>query len=242
MVRTRKQTASEADGMTYRRARTWEIAFSQMNTGSAMIFYVLVGLMSYLQNEGYGIAVAVAGMILTVTRVFNGLVDPILAWVIEKGRFPFGKLRFFMLGGWLIRSLAILTLFVWASDADLGAAFSIAVYAVYIVGSSMNDIAGQMSAPVLTNDPRQRPAVQVWATVYAYLAPTIFTLISVLVFLPRHGYEFTVGMLSETASTYVACSFVLQILACIGVSRIDKPENFEHLSDTRTKEIGRAHV
>src|SRR5699024_10171666 len=66
-------------------------------------------------------------------------------------------------------------------------------------------------------------------------APTIFTLISVLVFLPRHGNEFTVGMLSETASTYVACSFVLQILACIGVSRIDKPENCEHLSDTRTK-------
>ena len=66
MARNPKQTASQADGVTYRRARTWEIALSQMNNGSAMIFYTLVGLMSYLQNAGYGIAVAVAGIILTV--------------------------------------------------------------------------------------------------------------------------------------------------------------------------------
>ena len=41
-----------------------------MNNGSA-IFYTLVGLMSYLQNAGYGIAVAVAGIILTATRVLD---------------------------------------------------------------------------------------------------------------------------------------------------------------------------
>jgi glycoside/pentoside/hexuronide:cation symporter, GPH family len=235
MVRTPKQTASEADGVTYRRARTWEIAFSQMNNGSAMVFYSLVGLMSYLQNAGYGIAVAVAGVILTVTRVFDGVIDPLLALVIDKVKFPFGKLRFFMLTGWLIRSLAILLLFVWASDAGLGAGFFVAVYVVYIIGSSMNDIAGQMSGPVLTNDPRQRPTVQVWATVYAYFVPAIFSIVSAVVFLPRHGNEFTVEMLSETAIVYVACSLVFQILACVGVSRVDRPESFVHLQHERAK-------
>ena len=235
MARNPKQTASEADGVTYRRARTWEIALSQMNNGSAMIFYTLIGLMSYVQNAGYGIAVAAAGIILTVTRVFDGLIDPVLALIIERANFPFGKLRFFMLAGWLIRSLAILLLFVWASDTGLGAGFFIAVYLVYIVGSSMNDIAGQMSGPVLTNDPRQRPTVQVWSTVYAYFVPAIFSIVSTVVFLPKHGNQFTVEMLSETAVTYVACSLVFQILACIGVARIDKPAAFEHLSDTRAK-------
>ncbi|MGX5696247.1 MFS transporter [Agromyces soli] len=221
--------------MTYRRAKTWEIALSQMNNGSAMIFYVLVGLMSYLQNAGYGIAVAAAGLILTFTRVFDGLIDPLLALIIEKVNFRFGKLRFFMLSGWAIRSLAILMLFVWASDTGLGAVFFIAMYVVYIIGSSMNDIAGQMTGPVLTNDPRQRPTVQVWSTVYAYFVPAIFSILSTVVFLPRHGNEFTVEMLSETALTYVACSLVFQILACVGVSRIDKPENFAHLEVDRAK-------
>ncbi|MFC3996407.1 MFS transporter [Nocardiopsis sediminis] len=235
MARTSKQTASETDGVTYRRARTWEIAFSQMNNGSAMIFYTLVGLMSYLQNVGYGIAVAVAGVILTATRVFDGLIDPVLALVIDRMNFPFGKLRFFMFGGWLIRSFAILALFVWGADAGLGAGIFIAIYVVYIIGSSMNDIAGNMSSAVITNDPRQRPMVQVWATVYAYFVPAIFSILSAVVFLPRHGNEFTVEMLSETAITYVACSLVFQILALIGVSRIDKPESFAHLSDRRIK-------
>lgn len=235
MMRKHKQTASEADGVAYRRAKTWEIAFSQMNNGSAMIFYVLVGLMSYLQNAGYGIAVAVAGVILTVTRMFDGLIDPLLALIMDRVTLPFGKLRFFMLAGWVIRSAAILLLFVWGSGAGLGAAFFIGIYLVYIIGSSMNDIAGQISGPVLTNDPRQRPTVQVWATVYAYLVPAIFTIVSTVVFLPRHGNEFTIGMLRETAIAYVAFSFLFQILACVGVWRIDKPESFEHLSDTRTK-------
>ncbi|RXZ50584.1 hypothetical protein ESP57_01885 [Agromyces fucosus] len=235
MARNPKQTASEADGVSYRRARTWEIALSQMNNGSAMIFYTLVGLMSYVQNAGYGIAVAAAGIVLTVTRVFDGLIDPVLALIIERVTFPFGKLRFFMLGGWLIRSLAILMLFVWAPDTGLGAVFFIAIYLVYIVGSSMNDIAGQMTGPVLTNDPRQRPTVQVWSTVYAYFVPAIFSIVSTVVFLPRHGNRFTVEMLSETAITFVACSLVFQILACIGVTRIDKPENFAHLTDARAK-------
>jgi Na+/melibiose symporter-like transporter len=235
MARDPKQTASEADGITYRRAKTWEIAFSQMNNGSAMIFYVLVGLMSYLQNAGYGIAVAAAGLILTLTRVFDGLIDPLLALIIEKVDFRFGKLRFFMLGGWAIRSLAILLLFVWASDSGLGAVFFIAIYVVYIIGSSMNDIAGQMTGPVLTNDPRQRPTVQVWSTAYAYFVPAIFSILSTLFFLPRHGNQFTVEMLSETAIAYVACSLVFQILACVGVSRIDKPENFAHISVDRDK-------
>lgn len=235
MERIRKQSASDVDGVQYRRARTWEIAFSQLNNGSAMIFYVLVGLMSYLQNAGYGIAVAVAGLILTVTRVFDGIIDPLLALVIERVNFRFGKLRFFMLAGWVIRSLAILMLFVWASNIGLGAPFFIAMYLVYIVGSSMNDIAGQMSGPVLTNDPRQRPAVQVWATVYSYLIPAGFTIISTVVILPRHGNEFTVGMLSETALVFVACSLVFQILACVGVARVDKPSSFEHLSVSPAK-------
>lgn len=235
MARNPRQTASEADGVTYRRAKTWEIALSQMNNGSAMIFFVLVGLMSYLQNAGYGIAVAAAGLILTVTRVFDGVIDPLIGLVIEKVNFRFGKLRFFMLGGWAVRSLAILLLFVWAPNTGMGPVFFIAIYVVYIIGSSMNDIAGQMSGPVLTNDPRQRPTVQVWATIYSYLVPTIFSLLSTLVFLPRHGNEFTVGMLSETAIAYVASSLVFQIFACIGVARVDKPENFSHISVDRAK-------
>ena len=230
MSKGRKLTASEVDGVQYRRAKTWHIALSQLNNGSAMIFYTLVGLMSYLQNAGYGIAVAVAGFILTGTRILDGVIDPFLAIIIDKVNLTFGKLRFFLLLGWLIRSAAVLLLFVWGSDKNLGPAFFIAMYVIYIIGSSTNDIAGNMMGPVMTNDPRQRPTIQVWATIYAYLVPTVFSLISTVVILPKYGNQFTIPMLREVALVFVAASLVFQILAVIGISHADTPENFRHLT------------
>lgn len=226
----KKLTASEVDGVQYRRAKTWQIALSQFNNGSAMVFYSLVGLMSYLQNAGYGIAVAAAGIILTATRLLDGLIDPLFALIIDRTRLRHGKLRFFMLLGWFIRSAATLLLFVWGSDKGFGVGFFIGIYVIYIIGSSLNDIAGNMMPPVLTTDPRQRPTVMVWASAYSYLVPTIFAVISMVLILPRHGNQYTVDMLRETALIFIAASFVFQILAVIGISHADKPENFKHLT------------
>lgn len=230
MAKARALTASEVDGVAYRRAKTWQIALSQMNNGSAMIFYSLVGLMSYLQNAGYGIAVAVAGLILTGTRMLDGVIDPFLALIIDRFSFSFGKLRFFMLVGWAIRAVAVLMLFVWGSGTGNGPVFFIAFYVLYIIGSSTNDIAGNMMGPVMTNDPRQRPTVQVWATIYSYLVPTVFSILSTVVILPKHGNQFTVAMLRETALWFLGFSLIFQLLACVGVSGADKPSNFQHLS------------
>lgn len=231
MARTRKPTTSEVDGVEYRRVKTWQLALSQANNGSAMIFYVLVGLMSYLQNAGYGIAVAAAGIMLTATRVLDGLIDPLLALIIDKIKLRHGKLRFFMITGWVIRTIAVLLLFVWGSDKGFGAVFFIAIYIIYIIGSSTNDIAGNMIPAVMTNDPKQRPAIQVWASVFAYLTPAVFSIVSTVVILPRHGNEFNIPMLRETAIVFVISSFVFQMLAVWGVSGADKPENFLHLND-----------
>ena len=61
----KKPSQSEIDGVQYRRVPTWCIAIAEMQGGAAMAFYSLVGLMSYVASEGYGIALAVAGVILT---------------------------------------------------------------------------------------------------------------------------------------------------------------------------------
>ena len=60
MAQTKKPTQSEIDGVQYRRVPTWCIAIAEMQGGAAMAFYSLVGLMSYVASEGYGIALALA--------------------------------------------------------------------------------------------------------------------------------------------------------------------------------------
>src|SRR5699024_11065905 len=174
-------SASEVDGVQYRKAKTWQIALSQFSNASAIVFFTLVGLMSYLGNEGYGIVMASIGVILTVTRVFDGLIDPFLALMIDKVNTKFGKLRLFMTIGWVIRSIAMYMLFVWCSGRGFGVVYFVILYSIYIIGSSIFDIAGNMIKPVMTNDPKQRPMIEVWGTVYSYLIPTILTLVTTIV-------------------------------------------------------------
>lgn len=230
MEKTKRLSQSELDGVQYRRAKTWHIVLAQLSNGANMAFYVLTTLLAYLGNEGYGIAVATVGFILTATRVFDGVVDPILAVFIDKINTRFGKLRILMMGGWAIKAIAVLMLYVWCSGKGFGIVFFVAVYLVYIVGASMADIAGNMLPAVMSNDPRQRPQIGVWGTIYAYLFPMAFSIVTNIVILPRYGNEYTVPMLATTCIFFLIASLVLQIICCIGVTPIDKPEFFEGLS------------
>lgn len=226
MRRSVNVSASEVDGVQYRKAKTWQIALSQFNNASAMVFYTLVGLMSYVGNEGYGIVMASIGVILTVTRVFDGLIDPFLALMIDKVNTKFGKLRLFMSIGWVIRSIAMYMLFIWGSGRGFGVVYFIILYSIYIVGSSIFDIAGNMIPSVMTNDPRQRPMIQVWSTAYSYLIPTILGLVTTIVLLPRFGNQYTTEMLSSAALIFIPVSLVMMLLCFVGVAEVDKPENF----------------
>lgn len=230
MEQVQNQVLPEVDGVQYRKAKTWQIIVSSINGGSSMAFYILVGMVSYLANEGYGIAVAAAGVILTVTRVFDGLIDPWIALVIDKLNTPFGKIRIVMLFGWLIRALAALLLFVWGSGRNHGVVLFVLMYLLYIVGSSTVDIAANIIGPVMTNDPKQRPIVNVWGTVFNYFFPMTFSLITTLVILPRHGNQYTVEMMAQTCIFYVIISLVLLLISFIGITPIDKTENFAGLS------------
>lgn len=235
MFGKKKPSQSEIDGVQYRRAKTWQIALAQMCSGANMCFYMLVGYANYVGNVGYGLLLATVGLILTGTRIFDAITDPIISFLIDKTNTRFGKIRIFMLGGWLLESTAILMLFSWLNGKGHGIVMFIVLYMLYIIGYTMSNMAGQIVSPILTNDPKQRPLVGVWATVYNYLVPIIISMGITVVILPRFGNEFTVPMLATAAMFCVTFSFVLMLLATIGISSIDKPENFKGISSERVK-------
>ena len=243
MFGKKKPSQSEIDGVQYRRAPTWCIAIGEMQGGAAMAFYSLVSLMSYVASEGYGIALGVAGIILTATRWFDGIIDPFLAVWIDKLHTRFGKLRILMLLGLAIRSVAMLMLFVWFSGRTDNVVLFIILYMVNIVGNSIFDIAGNMLPAVMTNDPRQRPTVQVWATIYNYMFPMVLAVVSTMVILPMFGNQYTREMLSLTCIIYVIVAWVLTLIACIGLTPVDKPENFMGITaggdDVSLKDMGK---
>lgn len=232
IVSRKKLTPSEIDGVQYRRVPTWQVAVGMLLNGSAMAFYILMGMMSYLGGAGYGIATAVIGIILSASRIFDGLIDPFLAVWIDKFNTRFGKMRILLLLGFVIRAAAVLMLFVWFSNGSQGIVLFVALYLINIIGNSIFDIVGNMTGPIMTNDPKQRPTIQVWATIYNYLFPMAFTLLSTMVLLPRFGNEYTVPFLSLFCIIQVVVAGVLTLISFIGLTPVDKPENFIGIAAT----------
>lgn len=79
-----KVTASELDGVQYRRAKLWQIILYACNGFVGMSIYSLINLASYSASIGYGIATAALGIILTCTRILDGVTDPLLAFVYDR--------------------------------------------------------------------------------------------------------------------------------------------------------------
>lgn len=110
-----KISQSEIDGVQYRKAKGWQVALGQLNGTVSVAFASLIGMISYLANSGYGVVVGAVGIILTVSRIFDGLIDPVIALVIDRMETRLGKIRIMMTVGLLIRMFAVFMLYVWGS-------------------------------------------------------------------------------------------------------------------------------
>ena len=190
-----ENVAVEQNEVQYRRAKTWQIALFTLVNGANMAFYVLMTYVSYLANAGYGIAVAVTGVIMTATRLFDGVTDPIIALFVDRFNTRFGKIRILMWIGWAIESAACLIMFVFGSNGQHGIVFFVIAYLLYIIGYTVFGVSTNIVGPVMTNDPKQRPMLSRWSTMYSYLFPMIINIVVTMVLLPRYGNEYNVPML-----------------------------------------------
>ena len=236
MFGKKKEQTIETNGVVYRREKTWRIALSCCSSGIGMSFYVLLGLASYVANQGYGIATAVVGLILTATRILDGVTDPLIAIIIDKMNTRFGKIRILMVLGWAIEALAVYMMYCWASGKGHGIVLFVTLYCVYVIGYTLCNVTAQIIGPVQTNDPKQRPMIGVWSTAYNYMIPMILNIVLTVVLLPQYGNVYSVEMLAASCKICLAVSAVGLILCCIGVSNIDKPENFVGMSTAKRNE------
>lgn len=230
---SKKLSASEIDGVQYRRAKLWQIILYACNAFVGMSVYSLIGMASYAASIGFGIGTAVIGVILTGTRILDGVTDPMLAFLYDKVNTKFGKIRILMIVGFAIEAVALLCMYDWAAGKGLGTVAFVLFYVIYVIGYTIVNMTAQTIPPLMTNDPKQRPTLGVWMTALNYMVPMALTMLLNVVLLPKFGGTYSQEFLS------VACKFCLTlaaigvVLVCIGVSEYDKPENFQGLTKER---------
>lgn len=235
MEKKKKLTQSEIDGVQYRRAKLWQIILIACNAFVGMSVYSLIGLASYTASIGFGIATAVVGVILTWTRILDGITDPILAFIYDRVNTRFGKIRVLLITGFLIEALALMAMFIWGPGKGLGIIGFTLFYIVYVIGYTITNMTAMTISPLISNDPKQRPTISVWSTALNYVVPMVLSIVLNTVLLPKFGGSYNLLFLGAACKVCLLIAALGILLVCIGVSEYDKPENFRGLADKKEK-------
>ncbi|MCI8541840.1 MAG: sugar transporter [Lachnospiraceae bacterium] len=226
---SKKPTASELDGVQYRKAKLWQIILYACNGLVGMSVYSLINLASYSASIGYGVTTIAIGYILTCTRILDGVTDPLLAFVYDRVNTRFGKLRVLLIAGYLVEALGLLCMFVLFSSKGFGWIAFTLFYIVYVIGYTITNMTAQTIPAIMSNDPRQRPTIGVWTTAFNYLVPMIMMMVLNMVLLPRFGGEYNQSFLSAACMVCLVMAALGTVLVCIGVTEFDRPEYFAGL-------------
>ena len=150
------------------RAKMWEIMMYALNNTSTNTYMLVVGYISYFLIGIVGLASVLAGSIVTIMRVWDGVTDPFVGMMVDKTNGKFGKNRPFIVIGQIIMFVTTFVMFNFIPKMGTGVRFVafIIIYMVYILGYTCQCVVTKSAQTCLTNDPKQRPIFAMCDTVY----------------------------------------------------------------------------
>ena len=69
------------------------LGYSFANTGIAFSYTIILCFLSFYYTDVFGIAPGIVGTILLLSRVFDGISDMLMGWILDRTRTKLGKCR-----------------------------------------------------------------------------------------------------------------------------------------------------
>lgn len=228
------QNVTPATGM--HRAKTWEIGFYALNNTSTNTYMMMMMYVSYLVGGIMGLGFALVSVLMTIMRIWDGVTDPIIGFVVDKTNGKLGKNRPFIIVGNLILLVCSGILFfvgpmLAGTSFILKFAFFVVVYAIYIIGYTCQCVVTKSAQSCMTNDPKQRPTFAIFDSVYNAVIMTGLGMLVSMYLVPKYTVGDKSGfanpaMFRELWFICAAMATVFAVLAIIGIWRKDRPEYF----------------
>lgn len=222
------------DNKQYYRAKTWQIVLFSLGQAAANMFMMLMNFSQYAAVGIYGIATVTVSLILTGTRVFDAITDPICGFISDRINTKYGRFRPLLLIGWLIMAASTLIMFhVGRGEGAAGILIFTALYMIYIIGYTITNVTLKSAITVMTNDPKQRPLIGRFNSFYTLTLSTVFMIFMSRVLVPKFG-AINIDAIKALNVIAVALSGIITILVLIAISEHDTPENISKLSASTT--------
>ena len=129
----------------------------QLVSAFLITYITFSGLLSS-DTKTYLAQMGVISVIIVICRIWDGINDPIMGWIIEKFHFKWGKYKPWIFIGAILNTIVVLTLFL-AHPAGDGWGFVVLFgifYFLWDLAWTINDIAYWSMLPSLTTDEARR--------------------------------------------------------------------------------------
>lgn len=227
--RTRKPLDDPNTGI--HRAKTWEIGLYALNNTSTNIYMFMFMYVSYFLTGIAGATVVFAGTITTVMRMWDGVTDPFIGYIVDKTNSKFGKNRPFIVIGNVILAISSFAIFKFIPIMPMAMRIPayIVIYMLYIIGYTCQCVVTKSAQTCLTNDPKQRPNFAIFDSIYNTLLFALFPSLITGYLMPKHGGAAAFVDPAFFMDLWAICAGiagVFAILAIIGIRRKDRVEYF----------------
>lgn len=223
----------------YNRAKTWQIALFALNMMSTNMYLFLMSYVSYYANGIIGMSVVFVSTLATSMRIFDGFTDPIIGWLIDHTNGKFGKFRPFLVAGNIILALSMILIYKTTHlvPEALQIPYFIVVYALYIIGYTVQGTVTTSAQTLLTNDPKQRPIYGFFTGFFMLFLQTGITVLISNYLVPKYG-AMNLEFFNELIIWVIAIAFVMMVCALVAIAPKDKPEYFNSMVKDKKEKVG----
>ncbi|MDD5935672.1 MAG: MFS transporter [Clostridiales bacterium] len=213
----------------YNNSSIFNIALFALNTAAATLYLALMEYTAYFVNGIIGFTVVFTSIVLTALRVFDGLIDPIIGYIVDRTQGKFGKFRPFMVGGNLLMAVSSLLLFNFSHMVPkwFRLPVFVVIYVVFVIGYTFQMLTAKAGQTVMTNNPKIRPISTYFDSLFITSSYGGIALYVQTFLTKKYEGSYRNPMLYKELTMWVVIiSGLCTVLAVIGIWKKDRQEFF----------------
>lgn len=221
-------------GATHNKASKMQIfGFSFNNASTNAVFIALSTYFLIYCTEIYHLSPVTVGLIMTGTRLFDAVTDPIIGLWIDKTNTRFGRFRPWILGGALLSAFNFVLMFsgIKTESTWINIMIIVALYSVFVIGYTMQTACTKSGQNILTGDNKQRTILNsfgmIWTiVVYAIIMGTILPIVN------AGGGNQSVTGWRNSALLIGAIQLIFAAFVILALRKKDVAENYLRYANT----------
>lgn len=207
--------------------------FSFNNASTNAVFLMLSIYFLIYCTEIYGMSPITVGLIMTGTRLFDAVTDPIIGVMIDKTDSKFGRFRPWILGGAIISSSSFVVMFSGIkTGSEIGNYILIIVlYSLFIIGYTMQTACTKSAQNIVTSDKQQRTFINAFGMLWT-LVVYMMVLAMVLPILNAAGGKQVAAGWQQAAVIIAGIQMIFAAIVVFAIRKKDVHENYSALEQT----------